>query len=234
MEKEIEQKRTFSLSPSALSLMEECPRCFWLLHNKKIRRPDTIFPSLPSGMDRILKIHFNKFMEIGILPPELSENKECQGMKLFSKEETLKKWQNNRKGISWQDEKGNILRGAVDNILVRNNKLIVIDYKTRGYPVKEDTPKYYQKQLDIYNFLLRKNGYKTEDYGFLLFYIPKEVMRTGEVVFDTTLVKVKTNIENAIKIWKKALEILNSPCPKQNQGDEECVWCRLIKNEDVI
>lgn len=27
------------------------------------KRPDTIFPSLPSGMDRILKDHFDKFMK---------------------------------------------------------------------------------------------------------------------------------------------------------------------------
>src|SRR3989304_1256141 len=104
---------------------------------------------------------------------------------------------NNLKGISWTDEEGNILHRAVDNILKKGKKLIVLDYKTRGFPLKEDTHKTSQNQLDTYNFLLRKNDYETEDYGFLLFYMPKEVLETGEVIFSTELVKMKTNPKNA-------------------------------------
>lgn len=213
-------KLTFRLSPSALNLMKECPRCFWLHQRKVWRRPVGIFPSLPTGMDRILKIHFDKFRDKGELPPELCENHECKDMKLFDDESLLRKWQNNRKGIEWQDEEGNLLKGAVDNILVKEGKLIVLDYKTRGFPLKENTHEYSQDQLDIYNFLLRKNNYQTEDYAFLLFYIPKEVMATGEVIFDTTLKKMKVNVENAEKIWKKALELLNDECPQKG-----CQWC---------
>ncbi len=51
----------FKLSPSSLNLMQDCPRCFWLTQHKVWKRPAGIFPSLPSGMDRILKIHFDKF-----------------------------------------------------------------------------------------------------------------------------------------------------------------------------
>ena len=105
--------------------------------------------------------------------------------------EKLKLWQSNFKGISFTDKKGNELHGAVDNILVKGKKLIVLDYKTRGYALKEDTAEHYRQQQNIYNFLLRKNGYKTEDYFFLLFYVPKEVMATGEVIFDTSLVKME-------------------------------------------
>ncbi|MEK6875437.1 MAG: hypothetical protein AABX30_02030 [Nanoarchaeota archaeon] len=49
--------------PSSLSLMKECPRCFWLAQHNVWQRPAGIFPSLPSGMDAILKKHFDKFME---------------------------------------------------------------------------------------------------------------------------------------------------------------------------
>ena len=151
-------KMPYKLSPSTLNLMKECPRCFWLKFNKNIKRPDTIFPSLPSGMDKILKVHFDSFMEKGKLPPELKDcNDDC---KLFDDKELLKVWRSNFKGIQWKD-KDNVLRGAVDNILVKKGKLIVLDYKTRGYPLKEDTHKHYQNQLDIYNLLLRKNNYQT-------------------------------------------------------------------------
>ncbi|MCK4647440.1 PD-(D/E)XK nuclease family protein [Candidatus Pacearchaeota archaeon] len=210
----------YKLSPSALNLMQECPRCFWLTQHKVWKRPAGIFPSLPNGMDRILKIHFDKFMEKGQLPPELCENSDCTNMKLFDNKEKLKIWQNNWKGISFTDKNGNELHGAVDNILQKGNKLIVLDYKTRGYALKEDTAEHYRNQLHIYNFLLRKNSYETEDFAFLLFYVPKEVMATGEVLFDTSLIKMKIDINNAEKIWKKALKLLEGECPEKG-----CEWC---------
>ena len=210
----------YKLSPSSLNLMKECPRCFWLTQHKVWKRPAGIFPSLPSGMDKILKIHFDKFRDKGQMPPELCEHQSCVNMKLFTDKEKLKIWQSNFKGVSWKDKKGNELHGAVDNILVKGKKLIVLDYKTRGYALKEDTAEHYRLQQNIYNFLLRKNGYETEDYFFLLFYVPKEVTETGEVIFDTELVKMKVDVEMAEKAWKKALKLLNSDCPR-----EGCVWC---------
>ena len=211
---------TYKLSPSALNLMKECPRCFWLKQHKVWSRPAGIFPSLPSGMDKILKIHFDKFRDKGELPPELCNNDHCEDMKLFDDEELLKVWRSNFKGVSWTDKEGNELHGAVDNILVKGKKFIVLDYKTRGYPLKEDTAEHYRQQQNIYNFLLRKNGYETEDYFFLLFYVPKEVMPKGEVIFDTELVKMEVDVEMAEKVWKNALKLLNSDCPK-----DSCEWC---------
>ena len=210
----------FKLSPSSLNLMKECPRCFWLTKHKVWKRPTGIFPSLPSGMDKILKIHFNKFKDEDKLPPEICENEHCEGMKLFDNPEKMKVWQSNFKGVSWTDKEGNELHGAVDNILVKGKKLIVLDYKTRGYPLKEDTAEHYRLQQNIYNFLLRKNGYETEDYFFLLFYIPKEVTPTGEVIFDTELVKMDVDVKMVETTWKKALKLLNGDCPKDG-----CEWC---------
>ena len=226
-------QNTYKLSPSSLNLMEECPRCFWLHHNQNKKRPEGIFPSLPSGMDNILKVYFDKFRDKNQLPPELEENPECKDCKLFHDKDLLKLWRNNLKGISWTDEEGNILHGAVDNLLIdKNNKIIVLDYKTRGFPLKEDTHEHYQNQLNIYNYLLQKNGYQTEDYGFLLFYVPKEVVETGEFIFNTHLIKMETNTDEAEKLWKKALEILNGPCPPINEeGAERCAWCELISSE---
>lgn len=211
---------TYKLSPSAINLMKECPRCFWLAQHKVWKRPAGVFPSLPSGMDRILKIHFEKFRDKKQLPPELCSNDECNGMKLFDDKEKLKIWQSNFKGISWKDNNGNELHGAVDNILTKGKKLIVLDYKTRGYAVKDDTAEHYRLQQNIYNFLLRKNGYETEDYFFLLFYVPKEVTETGEVIFDTELIKMKVDVKMAEKTWKQALKLLEEDCPTKC-----CEWC---------
>ena len=210
----------FKLSPSSLSLMEDCPRCFWLDKHKVWKRPEGITGSLMNGMDKVLKIHFDRFRDKELLPPELCNNNHCEDMKLFDNHELLKKWRNNFQGIRWEDKEGNILFGAVDNILLKGKKLIVLDYKTRGFELKEDTADHYQKQLDIYNFLLRKNGYETEDYGFLLFYYPKEVLENGDIVFHKELVKKKINIENAEKLFERAIKLLNEECPTKC-----CEWC---------
>ena len=54
----------------------------------------------------------------------------------------------------------------------------------------------------------------------MLFYVPKEVMATGEVIFDTTLVKMKVDVKKAEKAWKAALKLLNEDCPNKS-----CEWC---------
>tara|TARA_Y100000310_G_C20450526_1_gene700488 strand:- start:262 stop:756 length:495 start_codon:yes stop_codon:yes gene_type:complete len=164
-------------------------------------------------------------MEKGKLPPEL---KECD-CTLFDDKELLKVWRSNFKGIQWTDDKGNLFRGAVDNILVKGKKLIVLDYKTRGYPLKEDTHEYYLDQMDIYNLLLRKNNYKTEDYSYLLFYHPDKVKANGDVIFNTDLIKIKVNIKNAEKIFSDALKVLGGDIPKADEGCGYCGWVSECK-----
>lgn len=213
----------YKFSPSSLSLLAECPRCFFLHFNKEIKRPASIFPSLPSGMDNVLKQHFDSFISRG-LPPELeSLNSEVT---LFDDIELLKVWRSNFKGISFKDPEGNVLRGAVDNILKKGDKLIVLDYKTRGFPLKEDTAMHYQNQLDIYNFLLRKNGFNTEEYAYLLFYHPKHVTPHGDVCFHTDLVKMSIDVSNAEKIFSDALSVLGGEMP---QASEECGFCTWVE-----
>ncbi|MBI2451695.1 hypothetical protein HYV50_01290 [Candidatus Pacearchaeota archaeon] len=99
----------FKLSPSALSLFEDCPRCFWLDKHKVWKRPEGIMGSLMNGMDKVLKIHFDRFRDKGILPPEICNNGHCENMKLFDNHEILKKWRNNLQGIRWEDKDVSII-----------------------------------------------------------------------------------------------------------------------------
>jgi len=216
----------YKFSPSSLSLLKECPRCFWLHFNRNIKRPSDIFPSLPSGMDKILKAHFDAFRDKGELPPEL---KSLEGVRLFDDASLLDAWRSNFKGIQWTDKEGNLFKGAVDNILVKGKKLIVLDYKTRGFPLKDDTASHYQDQLDIYNFLFRKNGFKTCDYSYLLFYHPKHVTPNGDICFHTDLVKMKVDVKNAERIFNDAVKVLSSDIPK---ASEECGYCEWGKENE--
>lgn len=215
----------YKFSPSSLHLLSECPRCFWLHFNLKMKRPDTIFPSLPGGMDRILKNHFDIFRKRNKQPPEFKEA--GINAELFKDTELLKKWRNVFRGIQYTDEKGNLFRGAIDDILQKGKKLIVLDYKTRGFPLKEDTAAHYQNQLDIYNFLLRKNGYDTEDYAYLMFYYPKEVNEKGNFVFNSKAVKMKVDVKNAENIFKEAIKLLERQMP---EASEDCGYCKWTAN----
>ena len=116
----------------------------------------------------------------------------------------------------------------MDNILVKNDGvLIVLDYKTRGYKIKEEpkeyAKKYYQNQMNMYTFLLQKEGHKTENYAIILFYYPKEVTPTGEVIFDTEFVKIEANVKDAENLFNDAIDILNNKCPTQT-----CEWCEKV------
>jgi CRISPR/Cas system-associated exonuclease Cas4 (RecB family) len=210
----------YTFSPSAINLINECKRCFYLQHKKGVKRPDGIFPSLPSGMDRILKEHFDSYIGKEELPPELKKHK--VDAKLFTDRLLLDKWRNNRIGMLWADEKGNRIKGAVDNILTTGKKLIVLDYKTRGYELKEDTHEHYRNQLDMYNLILRKNGYETEDYSYLLFYHPDKVVE-NIFLFHTNLVKLDVNVESALKLFSDAIKLLDGPMP---ESSKECVYCK--------
>jgi len=56
-----------------------------------------------------------------------------------------------------------------------------------------------------------------------LFYVPNKVAETGEVIFDTTLVKMKVDVKNAEKLFKDAIDLLGGECPKAS-----CEWCTKV------
>ncbi len=224
---------SFKLSPSSLNLLEDCPRCFWLDLVKGVPRPQGIFPSLPSGVDRLLKGHFDSFMRRRELPPELRE--ECADAALFSDEALLSEWRNNFRGIKWLDpQSGVLLRGAVDNLLEQDGKLVVLDFKTRGFPLKDDTAHHYADQMNLYNFLLRKNGFATEDHSLLLFYIPESIRAsTGEFVFRTQLVRMPVDVHHAERLFRKGVAVLHGPKPASSPQCAYCAWSGKVAEENT-
>ena len=182
--------------------------------------------SLPNGMDRILKQHFDSYRMKGEMPPELRER--CANYRLFGDLELLRVWRNNLRGLRYQDESGLMVRGAVDEILVKPGKLIVLDFKTRGFPRKEDTHVRYQGHLDLYNLLLRKNGYLTENYSYLLFYHPLMVEKDGNFVFNADLVKMDVDVENGLALLRRAADVLRKSSDEV-VSSKECAFCSYRK-----
>jgi len=201
-------------------------------------------PSLPSGIDRIMKEYFDTYQKT--VPQTVPSILSSLGVTLFPNTELLATWQNNRKGIQWNDEKGNLLRGAVDYILEKDDKLIVLDFKTRGWPLKQDSVDRYQDQLNIYNFLLQKNGHTTQDYSYLLYLDPKEaidqdikvetnvdikqhnIVSTVGVTFRVTLVTMPTFATDAETFYKKAITLLEGSLPASAEKCGHCKYARSL------
>ena len=211
------------VSPSAVGMLLECPRCLWLYANEGVKRPRGIFPSLPGGMDEIFKRYFDKYRKKGKLPPEIDGKVEG---KLFTDLRVLEPWRNidfGRGGLYAQFPELDIaLRGAIDELLINENQeYVMFDFKTRGYPTKEDTHKHYQHQLDLYTLLFEKNDLKPADYGYLLFFWPKEYHERG-VSFNSELKKLRVSPERGMKILQEVYDVVTTEMP---QAHEKCIYC---------
>lgn len=212
------------VSPSGIGMLLECPRCLWLHYNEQVARPRGLFPSLPSGMDNILKDYFDTYRVKGEMPPEIKD--QITDAKLFDDMEKLGPWREinfGRGGLVTEfPEHRMVLRGAIDDLLIKDNgEYVLFDFKTRGYPTKEDTHKHYQHQLDLYALLFERNGLKPAPIGYLLFFWPKKY-ENGAAVFNTQLIEMQISPEKGLEILKKVSDIIARPKPKAH---EDCTYC---------
>lgn len=215
---------TYKLSPSRMNLFFECERCFWLQVNRKVKRPSGPFPSLPSGVDQKVKNHFDRFRDREESPPELEDLE----LTLQEDSEFL------RKARSWRTEPklrlndlNAILRGGVDDLLEdEDGNIVVMDYKTRGYPPKQDNgaPDYYRRQVNLYNLILRENGYRTANYGLILYFYPEKFTEDGDFLFHTEIRKVEIDIGKARKMVEDAVETLEGEIPEHSENCDFCEW----------
>jgi len=220
-----EGMRQIELSPSSLSLFEECPLCFWLEKVEGIKRPRGIFPSLPGGMDTIIKSYFDGYRAKGQMPPELRGK--VRGA-LFPDAGILKRWRSpyNKKDPCYVERPLNaILFGALDDCLVEGNRHIPLDYKTRGYDLRADSSRYYETQLNCYALMLESSGYPTAGFAYLVFYWPLGLREGGEFTFKVEPVRVTTDIEASRTLFRNAVRLLSSPRPRPNP---DCEYCALV------
>lgn len=215
--------RQIQLSPSSLNLFLECPKCFWLYKAKGIHRPEGPKSSLPNGMDLLLKKYFDKYRSQKKLPPEIEGKVEG---KLLEDQEMLNNWRNWRLSVlKYEDKNLNaVLRGGLDECFVLEGSYIPVDYKTRGFALKEDTEKYYQNQLNCYTLLLEASGFKHPSFGYLIFYIPEQVKTRGIVQFSITPLKVLTNPQTAKRLFEEAVKLLRGPAPVSHSDCKFCSW----------
>lgn len=217
-----------------MKLFLECPRCFWLDLHHKIKRPPGYPFTLSIAVDYLVKKEFDTYREKGQLPPVL-KNYGIKDAKLYNGD-NLSEWRNNFKGISYFDESLNAyLYGAVDDVLeFSDGSLGVIDYKSSGakeITIYDD----YQKQMDVYNYILKQKGYETYPEAFFVFY---KVIKEGETGFGNALKfteevrPVRVNTEWVGRTFENAVELARSDTPPASGisgKDGHCDHCHYIE-----
>ncbi len=192
--------------------------------NQGMERPRQPFPSLPSGIDRKVKKHFDRFRGKDSSPPELKGT----GLSLFDGQNFVDYARSWRTEPKWRDpETGAVLRGGLDDLLENEaGDLVVLDYKTRGSEPKEETgvPEYYRRQVNLYNMILRENGYSTADQGLILYFYPDRFTENGDFSFHTELRRTETDAEEAKKLVRDAVKTVEGPAPEHDPDCEYCEW----------
>ena len=202
------------LSASTLKLFQECPRCFWMHINRKVERPRGPFPSLPSGIDRVLKGYFDTYRTRGVLPP-LIEGK-LQG-RLATSALTL--------GFNDDATRARLWGKLDDCVVLPDERLTPLDHKTRA-SAPDDlsyTQKYYQFQMDVYTLLLERNGYRTTRSAYVVYYFPVDGTLHEGFPFEVAVHHVATDPEAAYQIFANACQALAGPMP---ESAEACGFCR--------
>lgn len=211
-------------SPSTLNLFLECPRCFWLKYCRGIIRPKGLVPSLCSGMDKEIKEYFDKFR--GTLPPELAGKVDG---KLIDDMDLLRKWRSTRQpALIYYPEPNIRVAGALDDCLIKDVDNLryykPIDFKSRGYNLKEAVPAYYQNQMDCYHLLMEKCGFSPVKGAYLIYYVLKNIQSSGLARFDVQVVPVETSAQRAEATITRAIETIQGSIPEASPNCEYCKY----------
>ena len=148
--------------------------------------------------------------------------------------EKMDEWRENFKGVQYLHEPTNLLiTGAIDDIWVDpKGKLLVVDYKststTKEIDINDGTPwkDAYKRQMEIYQWLLAKNGFDVSDTGYWV-YVNADTGQAGfdsKLVFDEQIISHKGDrswVEPAIIDAHKCLQGKKPPKPS-----EGCEWCQ--------
>lgn len=223
----------FKLSRSKIDLFLQCPRCFYFDRRLGIGRPPGFPFALNSAVDALLKQEFDIYRASGNKHP-LLEKYGIDAQPIPHKD--LAKWRHNFTGVQYLHEPTNLLIfGAIDD-LWQNSKgeFIVVDYKSTSKSeeiteLNKDWHEGYKRQMEIYQWLLRRNGYKVSDIGYFVYCNGKADAKAfdAKLEFDVTLIAYKGNDDWIEKTIQKARKCLMSD--KIPKADKNCDYCNYIK-----
>jgi RecB family exonuclease len=166
------QQTPFKVSRSKIEDFMRCQRCFWLDRRLKIPKPDTPPFQINKAVDELLKKEFDGYRSKGEPHPYMIEH----GIAAVPyQHESLDKWRENFVGVFYLHKPTNFhVFGAVDDIWVApTGELIVVDYKATAkkseVSLDAEWQISYKRQMEVYQWLLRANGFTVSDTGYFVY-----------------------------------------------------------------
>jgi len=228
--------KPFRISRSKIDLFLKCPKCFYLDRVLGIGQPPGFPFSLNSAVDKLLKKEFDIHRADHTAHPLMK----AYGLDAVPFEhEKMDEWRDSlKRGITYFDEKTNLLiTGGVDDVWVNpDGELIIVDYKATSKDAEVNLDAEwqdgYKRQMEVYQWLFRKNGYKVSSTGYFVYCNGKTDGKAfdGKLEFDIKLLPYTGNPDWIESTIKKIYESLNSKeIPEANPDCDFCNYRKAIK-----
>jgi len=221
---------SFRLSRGKIDNFINCPRCFYMDRRLGVAQPPGYPFSLNSAVDKLLKKEFDIHRAKGTRHP-LMEAYGIDAIPLVH--EKIDEWRDSlRGGITVPIDSTNVvITGGVDDMWVTpDGEYIVVDYKATSKDAEvtldADWQIGYKRQMEIYQWLFRKNGFKVSDTGYFVYCngnTDKEAF-DGKLEFEIKIIPYTGNTDWVEKTILDAIRCL--------QGDvlpepgEDCDYCK--------
>ena len=166
------QASEYKVSRSKIELFMQCPRCFWLDTRLKISRPSSPPFNINKTIDELFKKEFDAYRKKGQPHPLMIEYKLDA---VPFQHADLETWRHTFTGVTTVHEPSNLhVFGGIDDVWVNPaGELMVVDYKAtskdREVSIDSDWQISYKRQLEVYQWLLRQNGFTVSDTGYFVY-----------------------------------------------------------------
>ena len=229
----------FKVSRSKIDLFTECPRCAYLDLRLGIKRPSMPAFTLNNAVDELLKREFDIHRVQGSKHP-LMERYGLDAVPLA--DNRMEEWRDAlRRGITYLHELTNILvRGGIDDVWVNPaGEFIIVDYKATSKKIGPSTEKdlydSYKRQIEIYQWLFRRNGFAVSPTGYFVYVNGKSDAKAfdGKLEFDVELIPYTgsdTWVEPTIVDMKEMLVSDEIPAMGTAFGGGPCDYCTYREN----
>ncbi|MDD5606444.1 MAG: PD-(D/E)XK nuclease family protein [Candidatus Pacebacteria bacterium] len=233
-----QSKEPFKLSRTKIDLFLKCPFCFYLDCRLGVSQPPGYPFSLNSAVDRLLKKEFDYYREKQTPHPLMQKNK-IKAVPFFH--EKLSEWQDSlRSGIQYLHPLTNFLiRGGVDDIWINSDQeLLIVDYKATAknsqVDIDQDWQISYNRQMEIYQWLFRQNGFKVNETGYFVYCngITDKDFFNQKLEFDISVIPYKGSDDWVEKTIIKAKECLMSN--NVPEASPECDFCLYRKSVNKV
>ncbi len=225
-----DSKYPFRISRSKIDLFLECERCFYLDRVLGVGRPPGFPFNLNSAVDALLKKEFDIHRAKGSKHPLC----DTYGVDAVPFEHAdLNIWRENFKGVQFIHALTNLLiTGAIDDVWINPKKeLHVVDYKatSKDSEVNLDAEWQdgYKRQVEVYQWLLRQNGFKVSNTAYFVYANGKRDRKAfdGKLEFDVKIIPYVGSdswIEKTLSSLKTCLE--SETIPKEASGCDYCSY----------